>query len=419
MRTLLAIVATGFWCFLVFCFTLWLTFPSEPIADRIRYEVPRRLGDDFSADVGSAGPWWFGTSIADFRLYEDKLVEGEEARVPVAMLSRFKIALSPKSLLRRSPYVSGRVDMLDGSLTYEVGTTTTPKGGVGVTDVVLQSDGVPVGDLLALVPSFPGMIVGNLGIDLALKAGEEGMNQAIGHLSLTGEDLTVSDVDLPDIGPLGMDVPISSIDIAADVADGHAKITRGQIVSSLLTVDVSGDIALRDNLERSSIDLQIVVSHLGPELAAFESMMGSAKGSDGGYHFYCRGVVSRLNGRSCSSNDRGSANRARPARPSSGPIGADPGSDDLAIDGEGEDAQARTPQTDDERRRRRDEIRERLRQKREDRTRPELATPAATTPDDPQDDEGPFEDEEGFEDLIPEDILDEGLDGEIIDDGEQ
>ena len=146
--------------------------------------------------------------------------------------------------------------------------------------------------------------------------------------------------------------------------------------------------------------------------------MNSAKGSDGAYHFYCRGVLSRLNGRSCSSNDRGSASRARPGRPSSTPISSDPGDDEvLSLDGE--DAPSRAPQTDEERRKRRDEIRERLRQKREERTRTDPAIPAPPPADDPNlDDEGPFEDEEGFEDLIPEDLLDEGLDGEIIDEGE-
>ncbi len=406
MRAFLGLVATFFWCVAVFFVTLWLTFPSDAISDRIRYEVPLRLGGDYSAEVGSVGPWWLGVSVGDFKLHRAQQVEGVEQATLVAMLDGVRAAVSPFSLVRGSPYLTGRVDTVDGSMSYEVGTGNTGKNGIGVTDLVLWSEQIAVGDVLAWMPEAPATVEGAVAVDVDLRAGDEGgMKAATGHVKLTGADLSLSDIEIPGMGPLGMTIPISQLEINADVKDGRALIKDGHVSSPFANIEIKGEVALRDPMDRSSIDLEIVVSNLGDELAAFEGALASAKGSDGSYHYHCRGVVSRLNERSCSAGeDRRSATKPRSTR--STVVGADggapPATTTVGEDGETVTA-PREPMDDEERAKRREEIRERLRQKREERMGDKGTPTTAPSP--------------GAPEPLTEEILDEEpLDEEPLDD---
>ena len=65
MRNLLIGVFTLFWCALVFLVTFWLTFPSDTLVERVRWEVPERLGKEYSIDLASVSPWWVGLSAQD------------------------------------------------------------------------------------------------------------------------------------------------------------------------------------------------------------------------------------------------------------------------------------------------------------------------------------------------------------------
>ena len=70
MIRVLQVVGAFAWAAVVFAGTLWATFPSEAIVNRLRYEVPRVMGSEYSADIGRISPWWIGLSADDVKLYK-------------------------------------------------------------------------------------------------------------------------------------------------------------------------------------------------------------------------------------------------------------------------------------------------------------------------------------------------------------
>lgn len=407
MRSFLMIVGIGMWSFVVFLATWWLTFPSDELGLRLRAEVPARLGRDWSAEVGSVGPWWLGFDASDLRLYET----GPDGAEPRAVLESATVAVSPfRSLLRRTPYFVGELTFVDGWIGYQLGTTQTGKKGNvwGFSDIVLWSDGVPLGDLLAITDKVPASITGNVAVDVDIR-GATGLAESAGHIKLTGSNLTLSGIDIPTMGPLGFEIPIDALVIDAKVEKGQATFTESVIRSSWFTVAIKGNITLRDPIERSNVDLEFVVSELGPELRAFEGAMSSAKGTDGDYHFFVRGIAGRLSPASLSMGKPGPARGARrAAMAAEDPEAGDGGSDEPGVGAAGE--------SDEERQNRRQEIRERLKKRREERRaeraagkepagaddpEPTVTPPPVVEPDEPELDEEPIEEELPIEEEEP------------------
>jgi type II secretion system protein N len=369
VRTFFLLVSTGVWCLLVFVATLWATFPSEELGLRLRAEVPARLGRQTTADVGEVSPWWVGLTAHDLKLYQS----GAGGAELLAVFDSASIAVSPfRSLVRRTPYFSGQLTMLDGELGFQVGTAQMGKKGNtwGISDLVAWSDGVPIGDLLRVTDRVPGTLVGNVSLDVDVRGGSEGLSAADGHVTIEGSGLTLSDVEVPGVGPLGMEIPIDKVSIAAKVEKGQATIDHAIVTSSLFTLEIKGTVGLRDPFERSNVDVEVVLSGLGSEFQAYEGFLSAAKGTDGNYHFFCRGIASRLSVASCS-----------PGKPSASRLGRRTAADeDPDVEGgDGLEEPVLTPsESDDERAKRRAEIRERLRERREARRAERLGKP--TTP---------------------------------------
>ncbi|MEQ1501480.1 MAG: type II secretion system protein GspN [Myxococcota bacterium] len=400
-RIVLFVLGSIAWTIFVFALTFRLTFPSTVIADRLRYEVPGVMGREYSAEIGSVVPWWIGLSVDDVKLYKTGRPapasaagsDGEDAPVVdgpqlVGLLSNARLRVSPWSLLRRAPYVRGSVTLTEGVIDYSVGTAVAERGNIELADLVLSADALPLADVFVLIPGFTASGTGAIDLAIDLHAGENGMKDATGKVSITGKDLGLSDLELPSTGPLGIEIPISDLEIVADVVDGKATITDGHLVSDLLTLQITGEVTLRDPLDRSAIDLTVSLSKLGEQLAPYEAFLSEAKQSDGSYQYSCRGVISRLGAYSCtpgsrsprvSSRGASSSGVAMPPRPS------------------------RADETDEERDKRREELRERLRQRREER---EAERPGAI-PLDPE--TNPDEDPENAGDPSP---IDEPHDGE-------
>ncbi len=375
MRTFFLLVGTAFWCAFVFVATLWLTFPSEEFGLRLRAEVPERLGRDYTAEVGAVGPWWLGLSAAELKLYKAERAGAEL----VGMFDGVAVAVSPlRSLWRRTPYFVGELQMLDGSLGFQLGTRQAGKKGNtwGLSDVVLWSDAVPIGDLLRLTGRVPATLTGNVALDVDVRGGAEGMSEANGHFRVEGSGLVLSDIELPSVGPLGMEIPIDKILLEGKVEQGQATFENAIVSSPWFTLELKGSIGLRDPLDRSNVDLELVVSNLGEQLASYESLLTSAKGTDGSYHFYGRGILGRL---SASSWSAGKPTASRVGRRDRAVT------DDEAIDGgEGSDVPVLSPsESDDDRQRRRQEIRDRLRERREARRAERLGKPVTPADDEP------------------------------------
>jgi type II secretion system protein N len=413
--TVAYVVGVIVWTFAVFVGTFWLTFPSETLAERIEYEVPRVLGDRYVAEVGSVSPWWAGVSVSDVKLYElpaperpsrrSRADEGEDeadgggAAPPqlVAMLGNARVRASLWSLFRRAPYVSGAVRLTEGEIEYAVGTAADEQGDIGLADLVITADDLPLSDLMLLLPlSASGS--GVLDIDVDLHAGDGGMRDASGRVSLSGSDLTLSEVELPMVGPLGMDFPIRSLALSADIADGRATIGKGAVDSELFQVGLSGEMTLREPLDRSAIDVTLTLSQLAESLAGYGTFLGSAETSTGTYQYNCRGVISRLNEYSCTAG--GTRDRSSAAGRVTRPAGA------RAVPTPSRDAEG-----DEERQRRREELRARLQQRREERE----SQQRPSRPDAMMDDEEPLDDEE----FLPEDEDEELLEDELPEEWEE
>ena len=386
MRTAGYVAGGILWCVVVFVTTLYATFPSQALVDRIKVEAPNVLGPDTSVDLASVSPWWVGIAARDLKIYKTERATGQDGAVPTLMglAKDVRVRASLWSLVQRTPHASGSVTLAEGRIDYAVGTSADDKGRVNVSEVEIQSKALPLADLLMLVPGFTGTTTGAVDIDVVVEAGEKGMSDASGRIDLSGGGIVLSDLEIPGVGPLGMDVPISALKISGDIRDGEWTIDQGRMQSDLLQLRVEGSLSFRDPIERSTVDIELIVSDLGQELQAFESFMSSAKGSDGAYHYQCRGMLRSM--RSCTPK-RDRTARARASRRSSSAPDRRPGS--LG------EPRSRTPVTpsevDEERERRREEIRERLRQRREERE--------ARIEDGPEYDENDNGEEPPFDDL--------------------
>ncbi len=361
MRRLLMGVFGVFWAALVFVLTLWLTFPSDAFVQRIRAEAPGVLGAEYSLDLVSASPWWVGVSTHDLKLYHTprRPRSGEEGGPTlVAVADDVRIRAGLFSLLARAPYVTGAVTLTEGTLDYAVG-TRMEGGTMQVESLQIDASSFPLADLMMFLPEGAEFdAVGTVDLSVDLQGGEDGMKSANGDISLTGKGIVLSNVVIPDIGPLGFDVPIDSLELSFDVDEGTAAVDIGRIMSELGTVEIEGDLTLRDPLDRTSINLEIIVSDLGEKLQAFSMMMSSAKHADSKYHYQCRGIVSRLS--SCPTPMRERSVSRPTTRPTVRPTAAAPRVPSDA-------GEFQKTESDDERAKRREEIRERLRLRREER----------------------------------------------------
>jgi type II secretion system protein N len=415
MRALMWIVGGFFWGIAVFFVTFFLTFPSKTVSERLRYEIPNLLGRDYSGEIGSVRPWWIGLSANDIKLYKapGRGESEEEGPQLVALLGNLRMRVSPWSMMRRAPYVSGSVTLTEGEMDYAIGTAVDQRSNIALSDLVLGAEAMPLGDLFLLVPGLTATGSGAIDLEVDLHAGEDGMRDATGHISLSGTGLSLSDIELPTVGALGIEVPISELALTADVAEGVANITTGKLESEIATVAVSGNVTLRDPIDRSAVDIQIVLSDLGEALAPFAGFMSAAKESDGNYHYSCRGVLSRLGPNSCTAGERSpttSSSRGSARTPSAVTPG---GSSPITPRTTGTTPSPREAESDEERERRRDEIRERLRQKREER---EAERAAGAVPAPPVEDPIDLEEEPEHpeDDLEIEEPPPEGEDGELL-----
>ena len=134
---------------------------------------------------------------------------------------------------------------------------------------------------------------------------------------------------------------------------------------------------LRDPLERSNVDLEVVVSNLGEQFASYEGFLTAAKGADGNYHFFGRGLLGRL---STSSWTPGKAAAGRVGRRDRAAVGEEEGVEGL----DGVDVTPALPSdSEEDRQRRRQEIRDRLRERREARRAERLGKPVSPVEEEP------------------------------------
>jgi len=401
MRRFLLLVGGISWFGFLFVVTFFLTFPTDAVVERARWEVAERSNGQYSLELGDLGPWWVGASASDVKLYNTP----RSGDPTLALLANdLRVRAGVFSLLSRAPALSGSITPIDGTLYFTLGTARgEKKGDLKVNALGLTADGFPLSELL-LLSGTEATGAGGLDIDIDV-TGETSLKGSDGHIRIEGSGITLSDLEIPGVGPLGMDVPIDKLDIDIDVDKGKASFKKGSIASSLLKAELSGNILLMTTLERSTMNVEILLSDLGPDLQAFAPMLAQAETEPESkeYKFTCSGAIMRPR---CDMGDgrttRGGRDRSRPSRTTRPPRSGD----DRA------ERPTRTERPDaDELKRKREERLERLRKLREER--------AAEVRDREEEiddfEDEPLEDEE-FDELDDEEFLED--DEEFLDDEE-
>jgi len=396
MKQVVMVVAGIIWFGVIFFVALWATFPSDAVTQRVAVEVFEASGGEYLIEIGSVAPWWVGLSAKDVKVFtrDPRARTPEDGEPELAFYAeRARVRGGLGSLLARTPAVSGSVTLGSGDVAFDVTTMMNKKGTeLALAEANFEAEQFPLVELAPLL----GVAVegtGAVDIDVKLEA-PEGLRKASGRAKISGSGLNLTDMELPGVGPLGMEVPIDDIDIAIDITEGKAKFTKGRIVSALAAIDLDGELTLREDMNRSTMRIQIVAGSLGDSIAGIVGAVAKdAKWEDGDYHWMCTGTLSRPR---CMAERERRSSSSRSSRPVPSPSSATrPDPTELA--------ERRTTSGDDaaERERRKEEIRERLRKRREERE-----NSVAKRPDDDFDDEEEeFDDEEDleFEDDLEDD----------------
>ena len=412
----IGVVAVGFaWAFVLFLCTGWLSFPGDAVAKRVVYEVNNQSRGAYQLELGDLQPWWFGLKTDDLKVFGKAGADGTNPLLALATDAR--ASASPFSLLARTPSVSGSVTLgLDGQVDYAVSTAMDAEGqNLLVTEVHVASESFPVGELLALAPSYEGGADGTLALHADIAA-PEGMGSANGSVVLRGQRITLTSPVIMDF-PLGRDVVISDLDIELEVEDGKAKVSRGRLVTDLANADITGNIVLAEPFARSTVDLRIE-AELDASMAAMATMLKSAE-VNGKLVWRCNGRIDQL-ARVCTPGDQPKAARGRNTNRNRGARRNRAANRPNRVNRPG----AATGLSDEEREKRREELQERLRKRRERRAanraeRPDRE-PADQPGDMPEDDELPLppeeldlEDDLGDDEMLEED--EEFVDEEFVD----
>jgi type II secretion system protein N len=397
LKRLIFALACLVWFGVVFLTTVLLGFPSEAVTQRLAVEVFEATDGEYRLEIDGVRPWWVGVAATNVKLFQQPKSVRDGAPAPAELMffaEGTKVRAGLMSLLRSTPKVSGNVTLGDGEIWFDVETAVNRRGTqMGVSEVRLEAEELPVSDLAPLL----GMVVeaeGSVDFEVKVEA-PEGMRTADGRAKLSGTDIVLRNMELPGMEGMNFDleIPLEDLEIEVDIKEGAAKITKGRVRSSLASLEIDGDITLREEVARSTMRLQIVVSNLGDEVKMFESMLGDAKWADGKYHYQCSGSLQRP--RCSADRERSRSSRSTRTTPSSRLTR------DVAVRPEGSTARPSAPtEADADRDKRREEIRERLRKRREER---EASSSVRRVPSDEEeeyereeleDEEEEYEDEE-------------------------
>lgn len=389
MKRVLAVVGGVLWFALVFFVTWRMTFPSEAVGNRIKVEVHKATNGAFELSMADLAPWWVGAKANSVVLYE----VGRAEKTPDFAFEAARVRAGLLSLIRNEPRVMGAVQIGSSDLDYDV-TVAMNKRGTGFVPrtVALTAERFPLQDIAGLAGATI-EASGGLDLDVDLSA-EDGMREAKGAIKISGRDLLISKLDPELTGgmDLGMEIPIDEVDIRFDVDQGKAELRDGKIKSSLVDAKLEGDITLREDMGRSTLNIEIALE-LGDELAMFKGFIKRAEWSDGSFHYKCSGTFDRP---SCRENPERGASAARGR-------GRSRGEDDEARPRTRTESQPRSSLSDEERDKRRQEALERLREARERRGEGgDEATDASGNPGDGELEEIGYEDDDEFDEELPD-----------------
>jgi type II secretion system protein N len=288
------------WFVLCLMVSFWLTFPSQTLIDRARFEVQNASDGAMALNIASLSPRWMGVAAGDVEIVS---VSGDGEGSTLLRADGITAHAGLWSLITGAPNFSGYATFGEGTLSYSGSVSSNEEGQLGLRRIGIEASEFPlsaIGALLAplLGDGFEGTGFVDLSVELVVP---EGIGSARGKISIAGKDLVVT-VSVPD--PFGGDEPfpigpvsIADLDMVLSVQDGRAEVTRGKMQSDFLTLGLDGKILLNDVPMRSRLQLEAHLSDLGGDLASFESLLSRAKGDDEKYHYSIACTLDRLNAR--------------------------------------------------------------------------------------------------------------------------
>jgi len=181
-------------------------------------------------------------------------------------------------------------------------------------EVPLQE--MPVAEVLAGLPMAG---LADVAIDLTVpgEGGKHDYRRAVGSIAVgcpAGCTLGDDEARIRSPGPMGAGgirfghVAFDKVDIRAEVQQGHLKVTRWQVASKDLTLDLKLEIHFAAELAASTLDGCLrfkpssALEQRDPRTAAAIALTGAPRGPDGTYSIKIEGRVGqrRLLGQACS-----------------------------------------------------------------------------------------------------------------------
>ena len=300
------IVVSLIWGALVFTMVFWLLFPSTAVANRIRYEVARSNAGRTVVQMSSVSPWWVGLSVHNVIVSSlDNPADPDALPMPFFAADRLAVRFQPISLLREAPKIFFAMELGDGLLEGSARSMSISQmGDLKAFDA--QGDDVPFDELLGLFGAGGGDFAmdttGGIDLDLDMKLGR-GLAKADGDMSISGRDLVIDTLTVATLGweDEAMNALVNELDFRVQITEGQGTITRGVLSSTLIDIEVEGDFTLSDALDRSSVELEVILElkdWTGTPLESFrgvvDGFLGSAKWKDGTAHYTANTTLGRL-----------------------------------------------------------------------------------------------------------------------------
>jgi type II secretion system protein N len=288
MKRIGFVAAGAAWFVLAFWVVYRLTFPSQAIADRLSWEVQER--SDFALSLDSSHPWWLGIGGTGATLAS---VDARGNATPLLSADAVRARVGLLGLLTGSARVSGDVTMGEGGVDFYVDASQGERG-VDINEIEVKAEQFPIG---AIPPMGGFSLVGRGGFDVDVELdAKEGMNKAEGHIRLGGKDVIIETIPEAEVLLKTFDilpVVIDDLDIDLEFIGGKGQFEAGRLVTTLGTLDLSGDVTLAKRIERSkcAVNLEITLTDAVPP--AVKSMLGSAKQPNDHYKYEIRGICSR------------------------------------------------------------------------------------------------------------------------------
>ena len=289
---------------------------------------------------------------------ETRLDPNAEDTLMIA-LDELKVASSIGSLMAQAPNIQGRAVVGGSPVDFEA-ETELQEGLFKLNTVEVETESFPFATVADVLAGSMGLVMGTTGgIDSSVRMDlSKGLREADGSVELKSRDLVITDLEIPMMGPLGQQIIMDDFNVEIDIDKGKAKFDKGRIESDAVSVDLEGEISLREPFERSTLKLDAVLE-LGEAFSMVERFIASAKWDDDRYHYTISGTIGRPSFRPARQpSSRGSipSTTRRPTSSSSSTSVRPSPSTGSATDGPSSEISDEL----EERRARRDEMRRRL-----------------------------------------------------------